>query len=49
VLLTGTLEKPTEAEAKKLYDRADSALGKGSALEAQMNAPRPSGGRRRRR
>lgn len=50
VLLTGKLEKPTDAEAKKLYSNADSALGKGSALDAQMNAPRPgSGGRRRRR
>lgn len=51
ILVTGTLEKPTEEEAKKLYASAETALGKGSALDAQMNAPRPGdgGGRRRRR
>ena len=51
ILVSGTLEKPTEPEPKKLYESADSAVGKGSALDAQMNAPRPGdgGGKRRRR
>ena len=49
ILVMGTLEKPTEPEAKKLYESADSAVGKGSALDAQMNAPRPGDGNGKRR
>ncbi len=52
VMLLGNLEKPTDEPTKKLYDDAESSLGKGSALDAQMSAPRPGddgGGRRRRR